>query len=121
MTLLPLVERAARHALNASGLRSRWVETRIARQHVYDAKGKGHLPTVVILHGISSAALPFAAVIQRLRPRVRRVLAPEAPGHGFSSAPKVPLSPQTLYEAMVELLDRELDEPAILAGNSLGG
>src|SRR5262249_6823745 len=103
MTLVPLLERAARHALNASGLKSRWIDTRIARQHVYDTKGKGSLPTVVILHGISSAAMPFASVIQRLRPEVRRVLAPEAPGHGFSGAPRVALSPQTLSEAMLEL------------------
>ena len=121
MALLPLVERAARRALNRSGLTSRAVRTQIADHHVYDARGAGTLPTVVVLHGISSAATAFAPVIQRLRPHVRRVLAPDAPGHGFSSGPFEPLTPDTLFASMRELLDAELDEPAILVGNSLGG
>jgi pimeloyl-ACP methyl ester carboxylesterase len=121
MNLLPLVERAARHALNASGLASRWIETSVAQQHVYDARGGGDLPTVVVLHGISSAATPFGPFLRRLHPAVRRVLAPDAPAHGFSGAPRVPLTPKALFGAMVELLDQELDEPAILVGNSMGG
>lgn len=121
MALLPLVERAARRALNRSGLASRVVRTSIADHHLYDARGEGALPTIVVLHGISSAATAFAPVIQRLRPHVRRVLAPDAPGHGFSSGPFEPLTPDTLFASMRELLDAELDEPAILFGNSLGG
>ena len=121
MALLPLVERAARRALNRSGLASRVTRSSIADHHLYDARGEGALPTVVVLHGISSAATAFAPVIQRLRPHVRRVLAPDAPGHGFSSGPFEPLTPDTLFTSMRELLDAELDEPAILFGNSLGG
>lgn len=121
MALLPLVERAARSALNRSGLTSRVVRTQIADHHVYDARGPGSLPTVVVLHGINSAATAFAPVIQRLRPHVRRVLAPDAPGHGFSSGPFEPLTPDSLFASMRDLLDAELDEPAILFGNSLGG
>lgn len=121
MAILPLAERALRRALNASGLESRWVRTSIANHHLYDARGKGALPPVVVLHGISSAATPFAPVIQRLRPHVRRVIAPEAPGHGFSGEPSQPLTPESLRVTMLELLDREIDEPAIVFGNSLGG
>ena len=121
MALLHLVERAARRALNRSGLASRVTRTAVADHHLYDARGEGALPTVVVLHGISSAATAFAPVIQRLRPHVRRVLAPDAPGHGFSSGPFEPLTPDSLFASMRELLDAELDEPAILYGNSLGG
>jgi pimeloyl-ACP methyl ester carboxylesterase len=121
MPFLDFAERALRRALNAGGLESRWVQTSIARHHLYDAPGRGHLPTVVFLHGISASGTAFAPVIQRLRPHVRRVLAPDAPGHGFSSDPVRPLTPETLRAAMHELLDRELDEPAIVCGNSLGG
>ena len=121
MGLLPLAERLTRRALNAQGVRSRWVETSIAPLHVYDAKGSGPLPTVVVLHGISSSGAAFAPLLARLRKRARRVLVPEAPGHGFSGAPTAPLTPDTLFAAMTELLDRELDEPAFVAGNSLGG
>jgi pimeloyl-ACP methyl ester carboxylesterase len=121
MSVLSMVERATRRALNASGFESRWVETRIARQHFYDAKGRGDLPPVVVLHGINSAATPFGPLIQSLRPKVRRVLALDAPAHGFSSPPKVPLTLTAYFEGIRELLDRELHEPAILVGNSLGG
>jgi pimeloyl-ACP methyl ester carboxylesterase len=121
MALLPLVERAARRALNRSGLQSRIVRTSIADQHLYDARGEGSLPTIVVLHGINSAATAFAPVIQRLRPHARRILAPDAPGHGFSGGPFEPLTPDSLFASTRELLDAELDEPAILYGNSLGG
>ena len=121
MELLPLVERLTRRALNAQGVRSRWVETSIAPLHVYDAKGSGPLPTVVVLHGISSSGAAFAPLVARLRKSARRVLVPEAPGHGFSGEPTAPLTPDTLFAVMAELLDRELDEPAFITGNSLGG
>lgn len=121
MGLLPLVERLTRRALNAQGVRSRWIETSIAPLHVYDAKGSGPLPTVVVLHGINASGAVFAPVLARLRKSARRVLVPEAPGHGFSGEPSAPLTPDTLFTAMTELLDSVLDEPAIIAGNSLGG
>ena len=121
MEIMPLVERFARRALAAQGVRSRWIDTSIARLHAYDAKGPGRLPTLVVLHGISSSAAPFAPVLTRLRRRSRRVLAPEAPGHGFSHPPAAPLTVEALMEALTELLDRELDEPAVICGNSLGG
>lgn len=121
MSVLSAAEKIARRVLNARGVASRFVETSHAVHHVYDAKGAGDLPTIVVLHGISSAATPFAPMFLRLLPHVRRVIAPEAPGHGFSSDPRAPLSPSTLDAAMVELFDRLVDEPAIVFGNSLGG
>ncbi|AUX20843.1 alpha/beta hydrolase [Sorangium cellulosum] len=121
MGILPLAERVARTALNRTGAQSRWVDTSVCRLHLYDAVGTGPLPTVVLLHGIGSSALPYAPVLQRLRRRARRVIAAEAPGHGWSAAPPSALTPECLTAAMSELLDRELDEPAIVVGNSLGG
>ncbi|MGK3996296.1 alpha/beta fold hydrolase [Sorangium sp. So ce1024] len=121
MGILPLAERLAKRALNRSGVHSRWVDTSVCRLHLYDAAGTGPLPTVVLLHGIGSSALPYAPVLQRLRRRARRVVAAEAPGHGWSAPPASALTPECLTTAMNELLDRELDEPAIVVGNSLGG
>jgi pimeloyl-ACP methyl ester carboxylesterase len=121
MAIFPLAERALRRALNVAGIESRWVRTKVAEQHVYDARGTGELPAVVLLHGIGAAASAFAPLIQKLRPRVRRVIAPEAPGHGLSGIPARPLTPETLFVAMSEVLDGMLDEPAIVFGNSLGG
>jgi pimeloyl-ACP methyl ester carboxylesterase len=121
MQILSVVERALRPVLHLSGLESRWVATRVARQHLYDARGRGALPPVVILHGISSAATPFAPVIHHLRPHVTRVLAPDGPAHGFSDDPREALTAQAFFDGTAELLDRELTAPAIIVGNSLGG
>ncbi|AKT43051.1 alpha/beta fold hydrolase [Chondromyces crocatus] len=121
MVLIPLAERLTRRALTARGIRSRFVETSAGRQHMYDAPGEGPLPPLVVIHGISSSAAGFAPVVTRLQRRARRVLVPELPGHGFSWEPRAPLTVETLMDAMTGLLDKELTEPAIVCGNSLGG
>ena len=121
MGVLSVVENLTHRALTARGVKSRWVDTSIAKLHAYDAPGRGPLRTVAVLHGISSSAAAYGSLIQRLRGRFRRVVAPDAPGHGKSGDPRVPLSPETLFESMAELLDRELTEPSVLFGCSLGG
>jgi pimeloyl-ACP methyl ester carboxylesterase len=126
MLLVPLAERLTRKALTSRGVQSRYVKTSVAEHHLYDApaarSAQGELlPTIVLLHGISSSAAVFAKTIARLRKHARRVLAVEAPGHGLSGPPNVALSPEVLFETMAEVLKRELTEPAIVCGNSLGG
>jgi pimeloyl-ACP methyl ester carboxylesterase len=119
--LIPLAERLGRYALRRRGVQTRWMPTALGRVHVYDAPGKGPLPTTVLLHGISSSATPFGPVLARLRRHVRRVVAPDYPGHGFTPAPSETLTPEALLDAMTRVLDDLLDEPAIVVGNSLGG
>jgi pimeloyl-ACP methyl ester carboxylesterase len=119
--LLPLVERAGRFALNRRGFESRTVSTRTALVHVYEAAGYGTLPTTAVLHGIGSGATSFAATLVRLRPHVRRVIAPDLPAHGFSGSPSVRLTSQALFDSVREVLDRSVPEPMVLVGNSLGG
>src|SRR6185503_17622809 len=99
MGILTVAEGVGRRVLNASGVPSRWVDTKVARLHLFDAPGDGPLPTIVLLHGMSSSAVPYGPVVQRLRRRARRVLAPEAPGHGASDSPAGPLTPERLFEA----------------------
>jgi pimeloyl-ACP methyl ester carboxylesterase len=119
--LIPLAERLGRRALRKRGVRTRWEKTPLGRVHVYDAPGHGTLPTTVLLHGVGSSATPFGPLLARLRRRVRRVVAPDYPGHGFSPPPVKPMHPDALLEAMTQVLDETLDEPAVLVGNSLGG
>jgi pimeloyl-ACP methyl ester carboxylesterase len=118
--LLPLAERLGRLALKRRGVRSRRVATPHAELHAYDAPGKGSLPTTVLLHGLGSAATAFGPLVSHLRRDVRRVVAPEFPGHGFSDETAL-LTPDALFGAMAHALDTLLDEPAIVVGNSLGG
>jgi pimeloyl-ACP methyl ester carboxylesterase len=115
------IERAARALLRAAGVRSRYVETAVARHHVYDAPGQGRLPTIAFLPGLSDSGASLAPVLLRLRRRVRRVLIVESAGHGLSPPAHGEYTMDRHLASMGAALDRLLDEPAVLAGNSLGG
>lgn len=119
--LLTVVERAARFLLNRQGFASRRVDTAAGGLHVYDAAGRGPLPTMVVLHGLGSAATSFGPLLTRLRPHTRRVVAPELPGHGFSASPRSRLTPDAFFGSVREVLDGLVDEPMVLIGSSLGG
>lgn len=119
--LIPAAERLGRLALTRGGVSSRHVKTPLGRVHAYDARGSGDLPTTVLLHGLGSAATPFAPVLSRLQRHVRRVVAPDLPGHGFSEGAPSRLTPEALFEGVSTALDELAPEPAIVVGNSLGG
>ena len=122
MYLLPLLERYARRRLGKLGVHSRFVDTPQARIHLYEARDAGAkgLP-LVIFHGLGASATSFGPVLARLRGVSPRILAPEAPGHGFSRAHRGSLGLNDLLASLSLVLDQELDEPAIFIGNSLGG
>jgi len=110
-----------RFALNRRGFASREVTTPFARLHAFDAPGRGSLPPMAVLHGIGSAATAFGATMERLRPHVRRIVAPDLPGHGFSATPSEKLTAHALLDCVTTALDNLFDEPLWLVGNSLGG
>ena len=120
--LLPLADRVGRLALHSVGIATRWVDTPQGSLHVYDARGRGSLPPVVLLHGLGASATAFAQTMTPLLGHVRRVIAPDYPGHGFSPSAREKLTPERLYAAVDAVLEKLLgDEPAILVANSLGG
>jgi pimeloyl-ACP methyl ester carboxylesterase len=119
---LPRVaDRLVLNGLKLKGYRSRKVRTSVGRLHLLDAEGEGTLPPVVVLHGLSASGQYYENLMRRIRPRVRRVIAPDMPGHGYSDLPAGGLDEETLKAGLKEGLDQVLDEPAILFGNSLGG
>jgi pimeloyl-ACP methyl ester carboxylesterase len=120
MIVLPVVERLIRRRLRSLGIASREVSTSAGDLHLYESHGPHPLPPLVILHGFGANATAFARVLAYLRTRVGRMLAPDAPAHGFSSLTG-PLSVDHAYTGLSELLVRELDRPAIIFGNSMGG
>ncbi|MFZ5479937.1 MAG: alpha/beta fold hydrolase [Myxococcota bacterium] len=122
MGLLPAIEAFGRFYLRLRGVESRTLEWREGGPlHFFDARGRGPLPPLVLQHGIGAGkAIQFAPQLLRLRGAFRRVLAPDLPGHGYS-APATTMSPETVFAGFAEVLDRELTEPGILVGNSLGG
>lgn len=121
---LPLhgrVDRVLQLALRAAGVRSRFVDTDLARHHVYEASGTGTLPPIVLLHGLADSAVTSVPMLRHLRARARRVVILEAAGHGLSPPAPTEYTSSRHLASMAAALDAVVDEPAILVGNSLGG
>ena len=87
--------------------------------HVLETQGKGDLPPLVLLHGLSSAGVHYIRMLRHLG-AVSQVLLPDLPGHGFSATPER-FDEASLLAGLFEALDRLIDRPAVLCGNSLGG
>lgn len=98
-------------------LEERWTDVRGARMR-YFVGGEG--PPLVLVHGLSGAAVNWADLVPALAAR-RQVLVPDLPGHG-GSAPLPAASSLSAYADRVRLL-AELEGmlPAPLVGHSLGG
>lgn len=114
-----LAERLARLSLHARGWTSRSADSATGPVHWLEAQGGGELPTTVMLHGFNSSAGFNAPLLQALRPHVRRLVAPDLPGHGFSATPPA-LDGAVLYDGVRDALDRALDGPVVMVGNSMG-
>lgn len=119
--MLTVPERMLRRVLNAQGLRSRWLETSVGRLHVLDGEGRGELPPIVLLHGFSANAISYLGLLHRFGPHASRLIVPDSPGHGFSELPRQGLTRDTMLAGLFEVLDRVIDEPAIVLGTSMGG
>jgi pimeloyl-ACP methyl ester carboxylesterase len=77
----------------------------------------GEGPPLVLLHGFGGAATNWTLVAPRLLP-LGRVLVPDLPGHGGSTA--LPAPAETL-DSFADRVAELLDAPAVLVGHSLGG
>lgn len=119
--LTTIVESLTRVALRRRGVRSTTLATALGKVRVFAGRGQGSLPSIVFVHGLGASSASFAPVIVRLLPSMKKVIALDLPGHGWSEIPRGPMAPDRMADAVTEVLDRVLDEPAILCGNSLGG
>jgi pimeloyl-ACP methyl ester carboxylesterase len=102
----PLIE----HRIDVAGLRTRALEL------------EGDGPGILLLHGWGDSADTWRPLLAELGLRERRALAVDLPGFGEASrlAPG-PILPQLDAFAAALLEDWAAGEPAIVAGNSLGG
>ena len=115
-----LADRVLLQSLYLRGYVSRRLPTSVGALHALEAKGTGKLPPIIVLHGLSAAGQYYENLMRRMRPHVRRVVAPDMPGHGMSELPVEGLDQGTLGAGLREALDQLLVEPAIVFGNSLG-
>lgn len=85
----------------------------------YTRTGSG--PSVVLLHGLGSAATIFKPLVRVLSQKFD-VINMDLPGHGATPfIPGTPMSPQALASHVIETLDGAGVEKAHFVGNSLGG
>lgn len=91
------------------GIRTSWLEA-----------GPPDAPPIVMLHGLGATNASLLPCLVDLA-RDHRVIAPDLPGFGQTSAPSASYSP-AWFAAWVEALQREVGaRRAVLLGNSLGG
>jgi len=114
---------AAGHALfRARGFALREIASGERRVLVYDRLGTGGAPPIVLLHGLGGSAASFALLASRLASASRRVLVIDLPGHGRNRLRKGEEAAGLVEQAQaLGSALRELAEPAVLIGNSLGG
>jgi 3-oxoadipate enol-lactonase len=96
------------------GFAARHCDVRGVRLRVFEA-GAG--AAVALLHGLGGAASNWVAVAPALAERCR-VVVPELPGHGGSSALPAPVPTLDAYADRVAAV---LDTPSLVVGHSLGG
>jgi pimeloyl-ACP methyl ester carboxylesterase len=83
----------------------------------YVRTGRG--PTVVLLHTLRTQLEYFIPLMRELDPELE-ILAPDLPGHGRSSAPKVEYTAAYFTDAVEQLLDRLDLWHVLLVGESIG-
>jgi len=113
---------AAHGAYRALGFRSRLMRIGTWNLHLYDRRGEGRAPPVLLVHGIGGNAAGFLRIARAVVRASRRVVAVELPGHGRSLLQEGQ-APATIRECAqtVGAALRDIGEPTVLVGSSLGG
>jgi len=97
---------------------SRFVEAAGLRWHVQDA-GQG--PVCLLVHGTGASTHSFRDLLPKLAPYFR-VVAPDLPGHGFTSRPRddAQLSLRGMADGLMQLLATLGVSPSLAVGHSAG-
>jgi len=97
---------------------SRFIEAAGLRWHVQDA-GQG--PVCLLVHGTGASTHSFRDLLPRLVPYFR-VIAPDLPGHGFTSRPRDDdqLSLRGMADGLTQLLAVLGVSPSLAVGHSAG-
>lgn len=122
--ILPLsvVWLMAHGAYRALGFRSRLLQAGEHKAHLYERKGKGAGPPVLLVHGMGGNAAGFLPIVRAVLRGSRRVVVVELPGHGRARLlPGQRAATMRECGQAVALALKELGEPAVLVGSSLGG
>src|SRR5258705_4106249 len=113
---------AAHGAFRASGFRSRLLRASGRNLPLYDRRGEGRAPPVLLVHGMGGNAAGFLPIVRAVLRASRRVVAVELPGHGRSRL-EAGEAPATIRECAQAVGAAPADggQPAGLVGRSPGG
>jgi pimeloyl-ACP methyl ester carboxylesterase len=89
------------------------------RVHYIDTDPAGPADALLIVHGYLGSTVPFAGLVERLRPQ-RRIVMPDLPGCGLSSPPDGPGDMECYLAFLREFSLRLGLERVVLLGSSLG-
>jgi len=115
-----VLDRFARRTMLARGYRSSRVPTPVGEVAALTHEGDPAGPHLTILHGWGSAGVHHALTARPLRRHLRRLVLPDLPGHGFSTAPH-DLCPDAMDTGLLHAMDVLHPEPQVVVGSSLGG
>jgi pimeloyl-ACP methyl ester carboxylesterase len=115
------VDGARRLWLRLQGVQTRTIQTAQGKVRFLEVEGTGTLPPILLVHGLSSAAVDWGTTIRKLRTHHTRVRAIDLPGHGLSDTPQDGMSAEAMRQMLTEASSVYMDEPQIIMGNSLGG
>jgi pimeloyl-ACP methyl ester carboxylesterase len=123
-SILPMLQGLLRRQIERRGAVSRL--HRLAGMSIncyyFPAHNGAEGPPIVLIHGIADTALTWIFLLERLR-RIGPLYALDLPGFGLSNNPPGQRYATIVQQRMVveELLCREINRPALLIGNSMGG
>src|SRR5947207_11244622 len=100
-----------------AGLEERFAETKGVRMR-YFVGGQG--PPLILVHGLGGAAANWTELVPLLASR-HRLLVPDLPGHGGSTALPAVAGLEPFADRVALLAERERMLPAPVVGHSLGG
>jgi len=78
------------------------------------------MSTYLLIHGAWHGGWCWRKVVPLLEAKGHRVLAPDLPGHGNDATPTATVTLKSYTDRICEIAS-EQNEPAILAGHSMGG
>jgi len=115
------IENIVLYKLEKEGYESKFLDVQGIKFHYIETEGKGTLPPIVFIHGLGGNSTELSLVYKNLRKDFKKIISIDVPGHGLTSRPEKGMNINEVLKIFLSSLDKILDEPSIIFGNSLGG
>ncbi|HET6345281.1 MAG TPA: alpha/beta fold hydrolase [Myxococcota bacterium] len=113
-------ERLSDRQLRRAGFRDVFVSTPTGSVRASMAHGRGTLPPVAVVHGLSSSVADYGLLLARLTESCQSVIAIDLPGHGKSAPLGQRVTEKRFMAGVTAALDQVISTPTVILGHSLG-